>query len=54
MPVDGALDLAGLAAKHALSGGYISNAALRAAYLAAGDNLPVTIDHLRRVVALEY
>jgi SpoVK/Ycf46/Vps4 family AAA+-type ATPase len=35
LPISGELDLAGLAQRYQLSGGYIRNAALRAAYLAA-------------------
>ena len=54
LPVSGDLDLPGLARKFQLSGGYIRNAALRAAYLAAAEQAPVTAEHLRRAVAAEY
>ncbi|HEX7839142.1 MAG TPA: ATP-binding protein, partial [Kofleriaceae bacterium] len=54
LPVSGALDLGALARKHQLSGGYIRNACLRAAYLAATDGGPLTDGHLHRAVALEY
>src|SRR5262249_46820251 len=54
VPVAGDLDLATLARKYALSGGYIRNAALRAAYLAAADDTALTAEYLRRAVAAEY
>jgi SpoVK/Ycf46/Vps4 family AAA+-type ATPase len=54
LPITGALDLAGLARKHALSGGYIRNACLRAAYLAASEGGALADHHLHRAVALEY
>jgi len=54
VPVVGDLDLATLAHKYTLSGGYIRNAALRAVYLAAGEGTSLTADHLRRAVAAEY
>jgi hypothetical protein len=37
-----------------LSGGNISNIALRAAYLAAGDDSPITMRHLESAVNTEY
>lgn len=43
-----------LARKFPLSGGYIRNSALRAAFLAAQERLPLTQDHLLRAIALEY
>ena len=54
LPVEGPLELAPLARKHQLSGGYIRNACLRAAYLAAADGGALTEHHLQRAVALEY
>jgi SpoVK/Ycf46/Vps4 family AAA+-type ATPase len=54
LPRAGSLDVAGLASKYALSGGYIRNAALRAAFLAAGESSPVTTAHIHRAIALEY
>ncbi|NVB84854.1 MAG: ATP-binding protein, partial [Kofleriaceae bacterium] len=54
LPVAGDLDLPALARKYALSGGYIRNAALRAAFLAAGERTPLTAEHLRRAVVAEY
>jgi len=43
-----------LAEKYAMSGGYIRNAALRAAFLAAEDGGAITARHLQRAAALEY
>jgi ATPase family associated with various cellular activities (AAA) len=54
LPVAGPLALDALARKHQLSGGYIRNACLRAAYLAASDGGALTERHLHRAVALEY
>jgi hypothetical protein len=54
LPVTGPLELEALARKHQLSGGYIRNACLRAAYLAASDGGALTGGHLHRAVALEY
>ncbi|NVB82131.1 MAG: ATP-binding protein [Kofleriaceae bacterium] len=54
LPTAGDLELGALARRFELSGGYIRNAALRAAYLAAADGSPLSSDHLRRAVALEY
>ena len=54
LPVSGALELGALARKHQLAGGYIRNACLRAAYLAASDGGALTGRHLERAVALEY
>jgi SpoVK/Ycf46/Vps4 family AAA+-type ATPase len=54
LPRKGEFDFAALAEKYQLSGGYIRNAALRAAFLAAQEKTPLTQDHLARAVALEY
>jgi hypothetical protein len=54
MPVEGELDLRQLAERFQLSGGYIRNAAVRAAFLAAQDGGAVTQAHLERAVLLEY
>ena len=54
LPVAGELDLETLAHKHHFSGGYIRNAALRAAFLAAQEGAALTQAHLERAVALEY
>jgi hypothetical protein len=37
-----------------MSGGYIKNAALRAAYLAADEGSPISMAHLRRAARAEY
>ena len=54
VPVDGDLDFEELAGTWQLSGGYIRNAALRAAYLAAVEERPLSMNHLLRAVRLEY
>jgi AAA+ superfamily predicted ATPase len=54
VPTDGEFDFADLAKRFPMSGGYIRNSALRAAFLAAQENLPVTQDHLVRAIHLEY
>jgi SpoVK/Ycf46/Vps4 family AAA+-type ATPase len=43
-----------LARKYQLSGGYIRNACLRAAFLAAQEEKPLHQTHLERAVALEF
>jgi hypothetical protein len=55
LPTRGDLALGELAGTYELSGGYIRNAALRAAYLAAGrsSSPAITADDLRRAIALE-
>ncbi len=40
--------------KYEMTGGYIKNAVLRAAFLAAADNSPITKSHLVRAANLEY
>jgi AAA+ superfamily predicted ATPase len=54
VPRSGELDLADLARKYKMSGGYIRNAALRAAFLAAAEESGLRHDHLERAVRLEY
>jgi len=54
LPVDGHLDLYALARRYEISGGYIRNACLRAAFLAAEDGTPLTQQHLEHAVQLEY
>ena len=55
LPTRGDLGLTELAETYELSGGYIRNVALRAAYLAAGraDAPAITADDLRRAIRLE-
>jgi hypothetical protein len=37
-----------------MSGGYIRNAVLRAAFLAAAEDRPIGMQHLERAATLEY
>ena len=48
------LGLDSLAETFAMSGGYIRNAALRAAFMAADEEAPIGPHHLRRAAQLEY
>jgi hypothetical protein len=54
VPTAGKLDYAALARRFPLSGGYIRNSALRAAFLAAQERVAMTQSHLERAVLLEY
>jgi SpoVK/Ycf46/Vps4 family AAA+-type ATPase len=54
LPIDGELDLAALARRFQLAGGYIRNACLRAAFLAAQEETTLAQRHLERAVQLEY
>ncbi len=54
LPIDGELALDRLAHKYQIAGGYIRNACLRAAFLAAQDEGPLSQNHLERAVALEF
>jgi SpoVK/Ycf46/Vps4 family AAA+-type ATPase len=54
VPTAGDIDFADLAARFPLSGGYIRNSALRAAFLAAQEQRPLAHDHLERAIALQY
>jgi hypothetical protein len=54
LPIAGPLTLDSLARKYQLSGGYIRNACLRAAFLAAQEETALHQHHLERAVALEY
>jgi SpoVK/Ycf46/Vps4 family AAA+-type ATPase len=54
LPIEGTLALGALARKYQLSGGYIRNACLRAAFLAAQDETSLHQHHLERAVALEF
>ncbi|MEM9493166.1 MAG: ATP-binding protein, partial [Myxococcota bacterium] len=53
-PTSGEFDFADLAKKFPMSGGYIRNSAIRAAFLAAQENASMTQDHLVRAIHLEY
>ncbi|MEJ7597349.1 MAG: AAA family ATPase [Kofleriaceae bacterium] len=48
------LDFESLAAEFVMSGGYIKNAVLRAAYFAADERVPINHIHLRRAARAEY
>jgi SpoVK/Ycf46/Vps4 family AAA+-type ATPase len=54
IPTAGVLDFGALARRFPLSGGYIRNSALRAAFLAAQEGKALTQQHLERAVLLEY
>ncbi|HEY1816631.1 MAG TPA: ATP-binding protein [Kofleriaceae bacterium] len=54
VPVQGKLDFATLAQRFRLSGGYIRNAALRAAFLAAEEGSSLTHEHLERAIRMEF
>jgi hypothetical protein len=54
LPIAGELDLAELARRYPLTGGYIRNAVLRAAYGAAGRGTPLSTADLERAVRAEY
>ena len=53
-PLEGDLDFDQLAKRFAMSGGYIRNASLRAAFMAADDGLEISAAHLERAAQLEY
>ncbi|HLL25986.1 MAG TPA: hypothetical protein VK427_27800, partial [Kofleriaceae bacterium] len=53
-PTCGALDLGSLAAAYPMSGGYIRNAVLRAAFLAADEGGVIDASRLARAAQLEY
>jgi len=53
-PTLGDFDFADLARRFPLSGGYIRNSALRAAFLAAQEEQPLAQAHLVRAIQLEY
>ena len=52
-PLGGDVDVTRLATRFSLSGGYIRNAALRAAFLAADAGTPITMGHLELAARLE-
>ncbi|MBA3541924.1 MAG: ATP-binding protein [Deltaproteobacteria bacterium] len=53
-PVASDVPFAELAKRYAMSGGYIRNAALRAAFLAADEDSPITLAHLEQAARAEY
>jgi hypothetical protein len=54
VPVQGKLDFATLSQRFRLSGGYIRNAALRAAFLAAEEGVALSHEHLERAIKMEF
>ena len=54
MPRAGTFDFADLGRRFRLSGGYIRNAAVRAAFLAAEEHVPLTQEHLERAIRAEF
>jgi ATPase family associated with various cellular activities (AAA) len=54
VPIQGKLDFAGLSQRFRLSGGYIRNAALRAAFLAVEEGSSLTHEHLERAIRMEF
>jgi hypothetical protein len=54
VPIEGVIDYAALARRFRLSGGYIRNAALRAAFLAAEEGVSLTQSHIERAVRMEF
>jgi SpoVK/Ycf46/Vps4 family AAA+-type ATPase len=53
-PTVGDFDFVDLAQRFPLSGGYIRNCAVRAAFLAAHEDRPLSQEHLLRAIHLEY
>jgi ATP-dependent 26S proteasome regulatory subunit len=54
LPIEGEIDFKMMAERFELSGGYIRNIVLRAAYLAASDGRSMTMQHLLRAAEYEY
>src|SRR5450432_3451148 len=54
LPTSGTFDLGDLSRRYRLSGGYIRNAVLRAAFLAAEEHSTLTQDHLERAIKAEF
>jgi len=54
IPKAGEFNFGELARRYRLSGGYIRNAAVRAAFLAAEEHAPLTQDHLERAIKAEF
>ena len=52
--VRGPIEYDTFADKYQMTGGYIRNAVLRAAFLAATEDSPITMEHLHRAANLEY
>ncbi len=54
VPTRGDFDFPELSRRLPMSGGYIRNSALRAAFLAAQEAVPLSQEHLLRAIQLEY
>ena len=54
LPTAGDLELERIARDYPMTGGYVRNCALRAAFLAAADRVVLTSAHLERAIHLEY
>jgi hypothetical protein len=54
VPRAGDIDFAGLGQRYKLSGGYIRNSSLRAAFLAAEEGLPLSQEHIERSIRAEF
>ncbi len=54
LPTAGDLDLAALASKYHFGGGAVRNCVVRAAFLAAAEDQPLSQAHLLRAIRLEY
>jgi SpoVK/Ycf46/Vps4 family AAA+-type ATPase len=48
------IDFAGLGQRYKLSGGYIRNSSLRAAFLAAEEGVPLSQEHIERAIRAEF
>ncbi|MBK7536429.1 MAG: ATP-binding protein [Myxococcales bacterium] len=54
VPRADAIDFAGLGQRYKLSGGYIRNSSLRAAFLAAEEGVPLSQEHIERAIRAEF
>ncbi len=54
VPIAGTLDFSNLSQRFRLSGGYIRNAVLRAAFLAAEEGTSLMQEHLERAIRMEF
>jgi hypothetical protein len=54
LPISGDFDLGEIARRYRMSGGYIRNVTLRAAFLAAEEHSPLTQGHLERAIKAEF
>jgi hypothetical protein len=54
LPTSGDLELERIAREYPMTGGFVRNCAVRAAFLAAADGVALTRDHIERAIHLEY